>query len=126
MDWARQRLDDLASRRAVRLPLERIRERERRLDESAERLDRAGRQRIIRGRERLEFTAARLESVSPLNVLARGYSITQSEAGVVLRDAAAVRPGDRVNARLNHGRIVARVEAMEFEPDPLDAARRQP
>jgi exodeoxyribonuclease VII large subunit len=126
LDWARQRLDDMATRRAFRVPLERVRERERGLDEWADRLDRAGRQRIGRGHERLVSTAARLESVSPINVLARGYSITQSENGVVLRDAAAVRPGDRVRTRLNHGRIVARVEAMEFEPDALNAAGRQP
>jgi exodeoxyribonuclease VII large subunit len=126
LEQARRRLDDLAGRRAFRLPLERVREQERRLDDWAERLQRAGRQRLARCRERLEATAARLESVSPLGVLARGYSLTQTEAGDVLRDAAAVRPGDRVRTRLHRGRIVARVEAMEFEPDPLDAARRQP
>jgi exodeoxyribonuclease VII large subunit len=126
LDLARRRLDDLAGRRAFRLPMERVRDEERRLDDWAERLQRAGRQRFQRSRERLDATAARLESVSPLGVLARGYSLTQTEAGDVLRDAAAVRPGDRVRTRLHRGRIVAKVEAMEFEPDPLDAARRQP
>jgi exodeoxyribonuclease VII large subunit len=126
LDLARRRLDDLAGRRAFRLPLERVRDEERRLDDWADRLQRAGRQRFQRSRERLDATAARLESVSPLGVLARGYSLTQTDAGDVLRDAAAVRPGDRVRTRLHHGRIVAKVEAMEFEPDPLDAARRQP
>jgi exodeoxyribonuclease VII large subunit len=118
LELMRRRLDDLAGRRAFRLPLERVREQERRLDDWADRLHRAGRQRLERGRERLTAAAGRLESVSPLNVLARGYSLTQTESGVVLRDAALVRPGERVRMRLHRGRLLARVEAMEFDPYP--------
>jgi exodeoxyribonuclease VII large subunit len=118
LELLRRQLDDLTSRRAFRLPLERVREQERRLDDWADRLHRAGRQRLERGRERLTAAAGRLEAVSPLNVLARGYSLTQTESGAVLRDAAHVRPGERVRTRLHRGGLLARVEAMEFDPDP--------
>jgi exodeoxyribonuclease VII large subunit len=117
LELGRRRLSDLAARRVMRLPLDRVRERERRLDELAGRLHRSGRRRLEHGRERMNAIAARLEAVSPLNVLARGYSLTQTEAGAVIRDAAQVRPGDRVRTRLHRGNLVSRVEAMEFEPE---------
>jgi exodeoxyribonuclease VII large subunit len=118
LEAARQRVADLTGRRALRLPLDRVRDGERRLDDLAGRLHRAARQRLDRGRQHVEATAARLAGVSPLNVLARGYSLTQTDAGAVVRDAAQVRPGDRVRTRLHRGRIVARVEAMEFDAEP--------
>jgi exonuclease VII large subunit len=59
-------------------------------------------------------------------VLARGYSLTLTEAGQVIRDAVQTFPGDRVRTHLHRGRIVARVEAMEFEPEPPDDGRSQP
>jgi exodeoxyribonuclease VII large subunit len=115
---ARRRLDELAQRRAFRLPLDRVRDRERRLDEVGERLRKALPRRLAQCHERLARTAAHMEAVSPLAVLARGYSLTQTAEGMVVHDAAQVRPGDRVRTRLHRGRIVAKVEAMEFDPEP--------
>jgi exodeoxyribonuclease VII large subunit len=115
---ARRRLDDLASRRALRLPLDRIRERGQRLDEVSARLHRAGRRRVERCREMAGATAGRLNAVSPLAVLSRGYSVTQTDAGALVHDATQVRPGDRIRTRMHRGRIVSRVEAMEFDPEP--------
>src|SRR5207249_10263896 len=112
---ARQRVDDLAGRRAFRLPLERIRDCERRLDDWSERLRRAGGQRLQRSQQRLEALTARLDALSPLNILARGYSVTQTETGSVIRDAASLRVGETVRTRLHRGRIVSRVEGVEGE-----------
>jgi exodeoxyribonuclease VII large subunit len=111
LDQAKSRLADLSRRRCFRLPLERIREPERRLDEWGERLQRALRRRLAELRRRLEAHAARLESLSPLNVLARGYSLTRTEMGqTVVRTPEQVRPGDRLVTLLQHGRVVSRVE----------------
>ncbi len=111
LELARGRLLDLAQRRAFRLPLERVRDGERRVDELGERLRRAMRLRLGRAREGLGAQAARLESLSPLNVLGRGYSLTRREADqVVVRQADQVRPGDRLVTHVQHGRIVSRVE----------------
>lgn len=112
LDFCRQRLDDLAERRAFRLPLERVRDGERRLDDWAERLKRTGRQQLTRGRERAEAVAARLESLSPLGVLARGYSLTQTEGGELVRDAGQLRLGDRLRTRLGRGEVVSQVEEI--------------
>src|SRR5207249_3123466 len=79
LETARRRLVDLEQRRCFRLPLERIRELERRVDESSERLQRSTRQRLLQLQDRLQGQAARLEGLSPLNVLGRGYSLTRKE-----------------------------------------------
>jgi exodeoxyribonuclease VII large subunit len=114
LEVARGRLGDLVERPAFRLPLERVRQTERRLDEQADRLERSARQLIFRGRERLAAQAARLESLSPLNVLARGYSLTRRAADlVVVRNPEQVRPGDRLVTFVQHGRIYSRAEAVE-------------
>ena len=114
LELARQRLDVLAASRAFRLPLDRIRDLERRLDELGTRLDRAARQRVERARTQMEALAGRLETLSPLNVLRRGYSLTRTEAGrTLVRDPAQVRPGDRIVTTLAGGQIVSRVEEAE-------------
>jgi exodeoxyribonuclease VII large subunit len=111
VEQARQRLDDLASRRALRLPLERVHDQEQRLDDWSDRLRRAVRQRLTLAKERVEANTGRLESLSPLNVLSRGYSLTRREADqTVLRRAEQVQPGDRLVTTVQHGTIVSRVE----------------
>jgi exodeoxyribonuclease VII large subunit len=111
LDSARTRLHDLAQRRIFRLPLESIRERERKLDDCAERLQRALRQRLTMVRDRLEAKAAQLETLSPLNVLGRGYSLTRRQAdGVVVRSPDQVQPGECLVTQLQHGQVISRVE----------------
>jgi exodeoxyribonuclease VII large subunit len=113
----RRCLDALAARRVFRLPLEQVRDHERRLDEWGERLRRALQQRLARARTQVETHAARLASLSPLNVLARGYSLTRTAAEqVVVRDPGQVRPGDRIETLVQFGRIVSRVEEAGAAP----------
>jgi exodeoxyribonuclease VII large subunit len=93
------------------LPLERVRDLERRIDDWAERLQRSSRQRLVQLRDRLQSQAARLESLSPLNVLGRGYSLTRKEADqTVVRSPEQVQVGTRLITYLAHGQIVSRVE----------------
>jgi exodeoxyribonuclease VII large subunit len=111
LETARDRLYSLASRRCFTAPLERIREEERRLDDWGERLNRVMRQRLETARRKLEAEAARLENLSPLKVLSRGYSLTLKEAdGAVVRSTTQVQPGDRLVTRVGDGRIISRVE----------------
>lgn len=113
LESARQRLDDLSRRRAFRLPLERVHDQGQRLDDWNDRLRRAIRQRLASARERLEAEAGQLESLSPLNVLSRGYSLTRKEADrTVVRDAEHVHPGDRLVTTVQHGQVVSRVEEI--------------
>ncbi len=69
----------------------------------------------LSGREAaLGSVAAKLDSLSPLAVLARGYSITYRMAtGAILRDSSETRAGDRVSVRLHRGSLACSVEKVE-------------
>src|SRR6185295_3416615 len=56
----------------------------------------------------LGMAAASLDALSPLAVLQRGFSITQSADGKLLRDAGQVAIGDSVTVRLAKGTLGAR------------------
>jgi len=124
LELTQTRVADLARRRCFRQPLGRIREEEQRLDDWAGRLLRATRQRLDQARQRLAALAGRLDSLSPLNVLGRGYSLTRRAGDpTVLTDARQVVPGEQVVTHLRQGRIVSRVEAVEAdgEREPVDS-----
>jgi exodeoxyribonuclease VII large subunit len=109
-----ERLRLLQQRRVFRFPLERVRDLERRLDDLQGRLARGMRQRLGRAQQQVEALAGRLQTLSPLNVLGRGYSLTRTESTQeVVRRAEQVRPGDSLVTIVQHGRIVSRVERTE-------------
>jgi exodeoxyribonuclease VII large subunit len=120
LELARSRLEELSGRRVFREPAERLEELRRDLDGWQERLERASARRLEAVRQRLEGLVGKLESLSPLNVLARGYSLSgrleepgERHAGPLLRAAGDVRPGDRIWLRLHRGRLVCTVEEVE-------------
>lgn len=83
------------------------------LDRLAER----GRQALLQlhanRRLRLARLAAGLEALSPLGVLARGYSLTvRRDDGAVIRSAEQVQPGEALITRLAQGQITSRVESI--------------
>lgn len=59
--------------------------------------------------ESLKVAMAKLNVLSPLAVLDRGYSIAQAEDGSVIRDSSAVSTGDVLSIRLAKGKITAEV-----------------
>jgi exodeoxyribonuclease VII large subunit len=65
------------------------------------------------GRQRFRLATGRLDSLSPLAVLARGYSLTRTPAGAVVRRASQVRAGDAVEVLLDEGRLDCRVTATK-------------
>jgi exodeoxyribonuclease VII large subunit len=112
----RGRLDDLATRGVFRNPKERIRTEERRLDELQGRMKRAVRLRVEQATNRLEAAVAKLETLSPLNVLHRGYSLTSLEGRrEMIRSPDQVQIGQRVVTRLHNGQIISRVEETTVE-----------
>jgi exodeoxyribonuclease VII large subunit len=76
-----------------------------------ERLNAAPLQALLRhARTRLEGSAARLEAVSPLAVLARGYALVQNPDGRPFTAAAAIPPGQRLVLRFADGTVNAKAE----------------
>jgi exodeoxyribonuclease VII large subunit len=64
------------------------------------------RRRATRADGRLRSAAARLDSLSPLAVLGRGYAVCwNDERTQIIRDAAAVAPGDLVRVTLHRGEL---------------------
>lgn len=74
--------------------------------------------RLGAGARRLAELAARLDALSPLAVLGRGYSIARRESdGRIVRAAADVAVGDRLDLQLATGRIGAQVTRRESDDD---------
>ncbi len=71
---------------------------------------------LIRAREEsLKIGMASLDALSPLAVLKRGFSITENEAGQIVRDSAQTEKGDKLKIRLAKGKL--RAEVIETEKD---------
>ena len=113
---ARTQIETLARSAVFRRPAELVRVKAQYLDELADAAARAIASCRRNAQLRLESAAARLESLSPLGVLARGYSLTQhGDDGRVVRDAAALRPGEVITTRFARGMAASRVELIEGE-----------
>ncbi len=77
------------------------------------RLNAVARRTLETARERLLHLAQTLHALSPLATLDRGYAIVRSaDTNAVLRDAGAVKPGERVRAQLAQGALDCRVEKI--------------
>lgn len=110
LESARERLEALLARPCLRRPGERIDELRRRIDELASRLERAVKTRLVVAQQAIAAAAGRLDGLSPLRVLARGYSLTQREDGRIIRTSQDVRTGERITTRLASGIVTSVVE----------------
>jgi len=63
--------------------------------------------------EAFTLQVAKLDTLSPLAVLTRGYSITQTFDGGILRDASKTKPSDKLKIRLERGKLNAEVLSTE-------------
>jgi exodeoxyribonuclease VII large subunit len=88
-----------------------------RLDRLASGLDGGMSRSLVRSRHRLAALVGRLDSLSPLAVLGRGYSLTRTAAGAIVRDAGQVAPGDAVEVLLARGSLDCRVERTKERDD---------
>jgi exodeoxyribonuclease VII large subunit len=88
----------------LQAPRRRWEQKVQRVDELSSRLPEAARHALERAALRLGACAGRLDAISPLKVLARGYAIVES-GGKVLTQASQVRVGDPVRVKLSEGEI---------------------
>ncbi|MCM2303500.1 MAG: exodeoxyribonuclease VII large subunit [Elusimicrobia bacterium] len=99
-----RRLQYAASHPLLKDPRRLWEQRVQRVDDLAMRLPEALRRRLETLGLRLGAAAGRLDAISPLNVLARGYAIATSK-GKVLTSPRQVRKGDPVTVRLSEGEL---------------------
>nr|WP_284676664.1 exodeoxyribonuclease VII large subunit [Vibrio sinus] len=68
---------------------------------------------LTSNRHKLAIAAEKLDTVSPLATLKRGYSITQTQDGKVVTQSSHVHPGDTIITRLEQGEIYSKVETIK-------------
>ncbi|QDT69633.1 Exodeoxyribonuclease 7 large subunit [Planctomycetes bacterium MalM25] len=107
----RQRVERLALARPMQRPHAMLQDAARRLDELDRASHRAVRRLMERGRSDLAAVAGKLDTLSPLGVLERGYSLTTDKKGRVVRSAEGVQVGDRLTTRVAEGEIISTVES---------------
>ncbi|WP_318437739.1 exodeoxyribonuclease VII large subunit [Photobacterium leiognathi] len=86
-------------------PASLVRNAQRNLERSEQRLYDALDRKLLNARHKLAVAAEKLETVSPLATLARGYSITRNEQGDVIRKASQVKAGDTLITTVTDGEI---------------------
>jgi exodeoxyribonuclease VII large subunit len=110
----RENLDHLGERIYVQNPLQSMRGLQSDLLQFQRRLEQTWRHRLDLRRGKVAGILGKLESLSPLSILQRGYSITRKIPSLrILRDAADVREGEKVEVRLHRGSLLCGVEKIE-------------
>lgn len=110
MEIARRRLEAIEQSYALRHPEERVAMLRQRLDDLSQRLIQQPGRIVERLKQRAGGLAGKLDSLSPLRVLERGYSVTRRVKDDVLIDSISkVSPGERLRTRVADGEIESEV-----------------
>lgn len=110
---ARQHLKVLSASQALRSPTGYLEQRSQSVELLKNRLVAAQNQNITGARQRFIAQISKLEAMSPLKVLTRGYSMAQTQRGEVVRSINQVELGERIRIRLSDGTISATVMNKE-------------
>jgi len=109
----RLRLENCSRRLATLRPDRRLATMAQRLDNARRSLERLGLGSVRTRREKLRELARTLQAVSPLDVIARGYTVlTFRDSGTVISSVGQVARGDRVEAQLSDGLLDCIVESV--------------
>ncbi len=112
---ARQRLNVLAQSPALVSPTGYLEQRKQSLEHLKARMIAAQTQQIQRKRQRFIGETAKLEAMSPLKVLTRGYSIVSSDEGTVLHSIQQTASGEEIHVKLSDGSLRATVTDVKEE-----------
>lgn len=80
------------------------------LDAGNEALLRTMKARLAHDRASLEQLSGRLNALSPVKILERGYALVFDSNGQLVKDAAQLAPGDQISARVCRGTLTAEVK----------------
>lgn len=109
LESARRDLDRAARCRALQDPMTYVDDKRMVLDYQREKLAAGLSQALNRERQRFGALASKLDALSPLKVLGRGYAIPRREDGSVVRSTGDVVPGDALKLRVADGEINCQV-----------------
>ena len=104
---ARRHLNILAQSQSLRSPDQYLQDRKKSLNLLSGKLVAAQSDLLHRYKQRFVADTAKLDAMSPLKVLARGYSMAKTEDGNILRSVKQINSGDQFSLQLNDGTIDA-------------------
>ncbi len=114
-DSARKRLNDIAGKRVFASPLGYFDEKRMMLDYLSERFRTIAEKQLTVQNHRLANAAARLDAMSPLKVLGRGYAIALDDSQTAVRSAETLHPGDRLCVRFAAGSAQCEVQSVDLQ-----------
>lgn len=112
LEAKKARLSLVSTSQCFKNPMYAIENRRQRLDESAAAFESAIRNGLTAKRDKLSAAAASLELLSPLKVLARGYSIASGADGQVIRSIKDTQKGEPIVLRVTDGRVFCSVDRV--------------
>ena len=102
----------LSASRVLQSPQNTIDDRRMALAHQSDRLSAAMQNALLRKREIFMRDVSKLDAMSPLKVLSRGYAFAQNEKGAIVTDAGALTPGDRLRLTLRQGKVLCTVDEI--------------
>ena len=115
MKGARQHLGILAASPALQSPTGYVEQRRKSLELLQNRLISAESRNVENKKRRFVGSVAKLDAMSPLKVLTRGYALIRTDRGEVLKSVHQVNSGDRIRVNLSDGKLSAAVIDKEEE-----------
>lgn len=114
---ARARSELLQKQRAMiaSSPASRLKNNGQQLNSFQLRLKQSAGMSLVRHKSRVTELARSLNAVSPLQVLARGYSITATQTGQIVRSVSSITPGEKIVTTVADGKIISSVEQTESD-----------
>ena len=113
MNERRQSLDTASSARVLRDPAALLEMRKTQLQAVLRRLTASAQQRWMVEKSRLTELTGRLDAMSPVKVMARGYALLTQADGTVLRSVHDAKEQDQITARMADGRLYLTITALE-------------
>lgn len=110
---ARQRLDILSKSTALQSPQNYLNQKRKNLEMAQNRLTSAQSQRIAKANQQFIALTSKLDAMSPLKVLTRGYAMVKTEQGQVLRSVQQVNLEDKLTIRVSDGTVHALVTGKD-------------
>lgn len=110
---SRRQLEILSASPALKSPAAYLQQRSKVLDLLRSRLVSAQNSNISRRKQQFLTCTAKLDALSPLKVLTRGYALVQVGEGSILRSVKQASEGDDISVRISDGQITARVRSIK-------------
>lgn len=111
---AKNRLQIAANSYALRKPLDRVHNLQQKLDDIMQRFGSSLKYTLEIKKSKLSNFAGKLESLSPLGILKRGYSLTTKEGEIKpIKFVHDLQNGDKIETRLSGGNVISVVENIK-------------